>query len=106
MSSPTQRSLKYMRDQGYYAEVVERFNSFTKRRHDLCGFIDILCLGDGEVIGVQTTSYSHISDRKKKIQEHENFQTVLKSGIRIVVHGWHKVGNRWQLKEVTVTDTV
>jgi len=73
-----------MRDQGYYAEVVERFNSFTKRRHDLCGFIDILCLGKGEVIGVQTTSYGHISDRRKKIIEHENFQTVLDSGIKIL----------------------
>lgn len=102
MSTPTQRSLKYMRDQGYYAEVVERFNSFTKRRHDFAGFIDILCLGQGEVVGVQTTSYSHISDRSKKIREHENFQAVKDAGIKIIVHGWKKVGSRWQVKEVVI----
>lgn len=102
MSSPTQRSLKYMRDQGYYAEVVERYNSFTKRRNDFAGFIDILCLGDGEVIGVQTTSYSNMSARVNKIKESELFPTVVKAGIKVTVHGWRKVGARWQVKVVDI----
>lgn len=106
MSSPTQRSLKLMRDNGYYAEVVERFNSFTKKRNDFAGFIDILCLGDGEVVGVQTTSYSNMSARIKKIREHENLQAVMKSGVRVLVHGWRKVGNRWQVKEVEISEDV
>lgn len=93
-----------MRDQGYTAEVVERFNSFTKRRNDLFGFIDILCIRKGEVVGVQTTSAGHVSDRKKKILEHENAQAVLDSGIRIIVHGWEKKNNRWQVKEVEITE--
>ena len=50
--SPTQLSLKMMRDQGYYAEVVERYNSFTRKRNDLCGFIDVLCLRPGEVVAL------------------------------------------------------
>ena len=104
MSTPTQRSLKYMRDQGYYAEVVERYNSFTKRRNDFAGFIDILCLGDGDIVGVQTTSYSNMSARAKKIREHENYPIVLRSGIKVVVHGWRKVGNRWQVKEIALSD--
>ena len=104
--STTQRSLKHMRDQGYYAEVVERYNFFTKRKNDLFGFIDILCIKEGEVVGVQTTSYGHISDRTKKILEHENFATVKAAGIRVIVHGWRKVGNRWQVKEVELSDTV
>jgi hypothetical protein len=103
MSSPTVRSLKAMRDQGYYAEVVERYNSFTKRRNDLFGFIDILCLGQNQVIGVQTTSYSNMSARIKKIREHENVHLVVASGIRILVHGWKKnKSNRWEYKEVEV----
>ncbi len=106
MSSPTQRSLKLMRDNGYYAEVVERYSSFTRKRNDFAGFIDILCLGDGEVVGVQTTSYSNMSARIKKIREHENLNVVLTSGIRILVHGWHKVGNRWQVKELEITKDV
>ena len=102
MSSPTQRSLKYMRDQGYYAEVVEKYNSFTKRRNDFAGFLDILCLGEGEVVGVQTTSYSNMSARAKKIREHENLEVVRKAGIRILVHGWVKRNNRWEVKEIVI----
>lgn len=106
MSSPTQRSLKMMRDKGYYAEVVEKYNSFTKKRNDFAGFLDILCLGDGEVVGVQTTSYSNMSARVKKIREHENLNFVINSGIRILVHGWRKVGNRWEVKEVEISEAV
>jgi hypothetical protein len=100
MSSPTQRTLKLMRDRGYYAEVVERYNFFTKRRNDFAGFIDVLCLGDGEVVGVQTTTYSNMSARKAKILEHENLEAVLKSGMRILVHGWVKNARRWEVKEM------
>lgn len=102
VSTPTSRSLKFMRDQGFYSEVVERYNSFTKRRNDFAGFIDILCLGDGVVIGIQTTSYSNISSRVKKIKEHENLDAVRKAGIKISVHGWRKVKNRWEVKVVEI----
>jgi hypothetical protein len=98
-TSPTQLSLKHMRDRGYYAEVVERFNFFTKRKNDFAGFIDLLCLSDG-VIGVQTTSYSNMSARVNKIKQHENYPIVVASGIKIEVHGWHKVKNRWQVRIV------
>jgi hypothetical protein len=97
--SPTQLSLKHMRDRGYYSEVVERYNFFTKRKNDFAGFIDLLCLSDG-VLGVQTTSYSNISARINKIKEHENYPIVVASGIKIEVHGWHKVKNRWQVRIV------
>jgi hypothetical protein len=101
-TSTTQRSLKYMRDNGFYAEVVERYNSFTKRKNDFAGFIDILCLGQGAVIGVQTTSWGHTSDRLKKILEHENLNIVREAGIKIEVHGWQKKGARWQVKIIHV----
>jgi hypothetical protein len=97
--SPTQLSLKHMRDRGFYAEVVERYNFFTKRTNDFAGFIDLLCLSDG-VLGVQTTSYSNMSARINKIKEHENYPIVVASGIKIEVHGWHKVKNRWQVRIV------
>lgn len=103
MSSPTQRSLKVMRDRGFYAEVVERYNSFTRTKNDLFGFIDVLCLGEGVVIGVQTTSYSNMSARIKKIKEHENLDKVRAAGIQIHVHGWRKnKSNRWEFKEVEI----
>jgi hypothetical protein len=98
-----QLSLKLMRARGYYAETVEKYNPFIKRSNDFAGFIDILCLGDGEIIGVQTTSRSHISTRLKKIREHENLPIVLDSGMRVIVQGWAKnKSNRWEVKEVEV----
>jgi hypothetical protein len=97
--SPTQRSLKEMRDRGYFCEVVERWNSFARIRQDLAGFIDVLCFGDGEVVGVQATSYSNVSARVKKIAEHENVAAVRKAGVRLLVHGWDGA----KLREVDVS---
>lgn len=100
--STTQLSLKHMRAQGYYAEVVERYNFFTKRKNDFAGFLDLLCLGPGQVMGVQTTSLANISSRINKIMEHENLEVVLAAGIKIEVHGWVKKNNRWQVKIVEI----
>ena len=104
-TSPTQLSLKLMRDKGFACEITERWNPFARIRQDLYGFIDVLCLGEGEVVGVQTTSYSNMSARVKKIREHQNFKAVTDASIRVLVHGWHKVNNRWQVREVEVLPT-
>lgn len=99
--SPTQRSLKLMRDQGYRAEVTEKWNQWAKIRQDLFGFVDILAVGAGLTIGVQTTSYSNMSARVKKIKALDVYTTLLASGWKIVVHGWKKnKSNRWEVKEV------
>ena len=106
MSSPTQRTLAEMRKRGYIAEVVEKWIPQVKRRRDLFGFIDILCVHperEGDVVGVQATSGSHVAERITKINEHENVGAVRKGGIRILVHGWAKRKGRWQLREVDVS---
>lgn len=102
--TPTQNSLERMRKQGYFCWITEHYNYFAKKRQDLFGFIDILCLRGQEIIGLQTTSYSNISARVKKIRGYENLKVVLAAGIKIVVHGWRKVGTRWECKEVEVKD--
>lgn len=92
-----------MRARGYTCQVVEHWNSFVKIRQDLFGFIDVLCLGDGEIIGVQTTTRDHISSRATKIREHKNILPVLDSGMRVVIHGWKKnQSNRWEVKETEI----
>lgn len=102
MSSPTQRSKKLLEDEGYTVEIVERYNSFVKRRFDLFGFIDLLAIKPGETVGVQTTSYSNLSARVRKIADHENVDAVREAGWKILVHGWRKnAKNRW---EVVVKD--
>ena len=87
--TPTQRTLAEMRSRGYACEVVERWNPFAKIRQDLFGFIDVLCLGDNEVIGVQATSAGNVSARVRKIADHDNVAAVRKAGIRLLVHGWN-----------------
>lgn len=100
-TSPTQRSLKLMRDQGYLCEITERWNPFAKIRQDLFNFVDILCVKDGKTVAVQTTSYSNMSARIKKIQELDTYPIVQSAGWEIVVHGWKKdKSGKWMVREV------
>ena len=102
-TSPTQRSLKYLRDQGYTVWITEHWNSFARIRQDLFGFIDLIALRGDETLAVQTTSYSNVSARIKKIENHENIGPVRDAGWAISIHGWHKVGNRWQVRVVDLS---
>ena len=97
--SPTQRSKAFLEGRGYQVEVTERWNPFARIRQDLFGFIDMLAIREGEILGVQTTSRSNMSARIRKIAEHENVAAVRKAGIRIEVHGWAKdAKGRWQVR--------
>lgn len=102
--SPTARTLAVLRERGYTAEVVERWIPGANIRRDLFGFIDVLGIRNNEVLGVQTTSDSHVAERIKKISESDNLAAVRKAGIAIHVHGWRKAANgRWTLREVDVS---
>lgn len=101
--SPTQNSLKKLRNEDWLPEVVERWNCHAKIRQDLYGFIDILAIKDNQTIAVQATSYSNVSERVKKIQRHDNYPKVKASGWIIQVWGWHKVKNRWQARIVDLS---
>lgn len=109
MTSPTQRSLKYLRELGFTATVTEHYNRFARRRIDLFGFLDIACL-DGEpgVLGVQTTTGDHVAERVAKILALPVAELWLARGNRIHVHGWAKRGARgtrkvWTLREMRIT---
>lgn len=65
--SPTARTLKALRDAGWTAGVVERFNHNTRRKHDLFGCIDIVAVKDHLTLGVQATSGSNAAARLKKM---------------------------------------
>jgi hypothetical protein len=95
--SPMQRSLALLRAEGFYVEITERWNPFSKRKNDLMGFIDILAVHrvTGDVRAVQTTSASNVSSRINKIIEHENLSLVRKAGWTIHVHGWAKRKAGW-----------
>ena len=69
MSSPTARTLDWLRKAGYLADVAEKWIEVTKQRKDLFGFIDVVAIGGGEqgVLAVQSTSASNHASRVTKI---------------------------------------
>jgi hypothetical protein len=106
MGSPTQRTLKEMRKRGYeLVQVVEHWNPFAKRRMDLFGIADIVCVGgpNDEIVAVQTTSDDNVSKRITKINDSQAIDILRKVGIRVLVHGWRKVKGRYVLREVDLS---
>lgn len=108
--TPTQRSLKRLRSQGWLAGIVEKWNSHVGIRQDLFGFADIVAVKGDETMWVQCTSGANMSARLKKIGECENAKWILAQSKHqlIAVHGWRKVGARgkrklWDCREVMVT---
>ena len=103
--SPTQCTLDKWRKAGYMCAVVEKWNPHVKIRQDLFGFVDVLAVGNGETVAIQSTSKTNLSSRVKKI-EIDNFEklcTLRKANWKIVCEGWHKEKHRWQCKEVDVS---
>lgn len=102
-TSPTQRSLAWLRKQGWTVAVVEHFNPHVKIRQDLWGFGDLLCFrkGDPPLI-VQTTSGSNLSSRMDKIRANAVASKWLEAGFAVDVHGWAKRGPRGEPKKWTL----
>jgi hypothetical protein len=87
--TPTQRSLKYLRDEGYLVAIVERWQPFARIRQDLFGFIDLLAIRRDETLAVQVTA-SGVSARVKKIEASPLLGRVREAGWKIHVHGHRK----------------
>ena len=101
--TPTQRSLAYLREQGYLVEIVEKWNSFTKTRKDLWGWCDLLAIKRDKVLAVQVTA-SGIAARVKKIEASDTVARVREAGIHIHVHGWRKLSDgKYHIKIVDLS---
>ena len=96
--SPTQRSLKELRRLGYTVQVVERWNPFAHIRQDLFGFIDILAIRPGEILGVQATSAANHASRVTKSSQHGNFRPWRSAGGLFEVWSWRQGGPRGKRK--------
>ena len=98
-TSPTQRTLTRLRREGYFAQVVERFNAHAKVRQDLFGFVDVVAVhpSAGRVLLVQATSHPNVSARVRKIvgERAAEARACLDYGLVVEVWGWRKVGRRW-----------
>ncbi len=102
MKQPTERTLTRLRKDGYLAQVVERYNHWSKRRSDLFGIIDIVAIHETAGIkGIQATSFTNQAAHISKCLKEPRLVTWLKAGGRFECWAWKKVrkqGNRklWQ----------
>ena len=89
--SPTQRTLKALREQGAIADITERYIAPIHIRKDLFGFIDILALVPGKgIVGIQCTSDAHRADHRTKILENEIMPEWIKYGGKVELWTWGK----------------
>ena len=94
--TPTQRTLKYLRDVGYLADVIERWIPIPKipgggKRKDFLGFADILAFNSLQTLLVQSCG-SNYSEHVKKIKSSEFLPQWLESkNRRFLLLGWRKV---------------
>ena len=106
-TSPTQLSLKKMRGDEFRTAIVEHWNAFAHKRYDLYGYADLLGVGDGRTIAVQTTTSGHVAERVRKILDDRTdaAKDCLHSGWEIEVHGWKqkKKGAPWKVRIVDIT---
>jgi len=103
-TSPTARSLKWLRDRGWVAGVVEKWNPHVGIRQDLWGWCDIVALAPDRALVsfIQVTSTSNAAARVTKIREWPYLAALLASGCTVVVHGWAKQGPRGKRKTWTL----
>ena len=118
--TPTQRTLKALRDQGMTCDVVERFIRRAGQPHgvrrDLFHVVDILAMSeDRGFVGVQCFGASGFSEHWRKVTEEyrENTRMWLRCGGRLELWGWRKLkvkrggkAVRWhpRIVEVTLVD--
>ena len=113
--SNTSRTLKYVRSQGWDADIVERFNPYAGKfgqRKALFGVIDIIALGEQGIIGIQSCGQAFAEHDRKILSEPMSLKW-LESGGFLLLIAWRKVklkrggkAMRWspRIKEYTIED--
>ena len=101
-TSPTQRSLKLLRDDGWNCAITEHWNPFAHIRQDLFGFVDILAIRDREMLAVQTTTLEHSKAREEKIRSNPLSEILKSTGCKIIVHGWRRLKSGWECKIINL----
>ncbi len=100
--TPTQLTLRELKNNGWTCQVVEKWNPWAKIRQDLFGCIDVVAVHPDHkgVLGIQATTKTHITTRCKKINDNDNAQVWMEAGNDLYVWGWFKEKNKWTHKKV------
>ena len=100
MSKLDQRARTELQCEGWLVAKVEHYNSFTKRMNDLWGFGDLIALKDERTLLIQVTSVSNMSSRRKKINESEHKQQIMKCNWEILLIGYKKGKNGRYIRKI------
>ena len=100
--SPTARTLRYLRQRGASAAVVERFMKPPGVkfgwRVDLFNFGDLIAILDGKIWIIQVTTTDHVPDRMAKVAGIPESKLWADTGNPVEVWGWAKRGPRGKIK--------
>lgn len=101
--SPTRRTLKQLRGDGWDCAIVEKWNYHARVRQDLFGLLDILAIRGGQTLGVQCTTLSNLGPRIQKFSESAMTGKLRDAGWRLEAWGWRKLKSGWEAKVVDVS---
>lgn len=104
MTSPTQLSLRLLRQNRYVADVAERWLPQIGRRRDVFHCADILACRRGEsgALLVQCTTRPNVAARLAKSKQQPELRIWLAAGNRFEVWGWFRIAGRWRVNRVAV----
>jgi hypothetical protein len=93
--------LQHLRDEGWFVESVDHWDSFTRRTKDLFHCIDVLAVGQGGTLAVQVTSRGNMSARRKKVLASDAWPFMVAAGWIVELWGYDQPGGprtAWRLK--------
>lgn len=96
MASYTQKTLAYLRDEGWTPWIVERWirvpgHPGGGKRVDCFNLIDIIAYRDGALIGVQSTGPSGHASHRRAMMENEHLPRLIRAGMEVVLISWRKL---------------
>lgn len=96
--TPTQRTLRSLRQQGMIVDTCERWIPNPKHpgggfRKDLFGFVDIIALGPYGIVGIQSCGQDFKSHYEKLTNSDTTEYVIewLKAGAYLQLWGWRKI---------------
>ena len=93
-TSPTQRTIKHLKDQGGIPGIVERFNRFAGPfgiRQDLFGFIDIINISPEGIEAIQSCGQGFSTHIKKMTEDRNEAMYEWLKHATVQLIGWRKV---------------
>jgi hypothetical protein len=93
--SPTQRTIKYLKDNGCIPGIVEKFNQYAGPygiRQDLFGFLDIISIDPTHgIVGIQSCGQSFKAHIDKMTGERNEAMYEWLRHAKVQLIGWRKV---------------